>query len=51
MKDSVHFEDMIAERGIEREWIHRTELDPDRTEEQDDGTRHFIKKIPEYGNR
>lgn len=42
---------MLKERGIEREWVDRTTRDPDRTEEHDDGTRHFIKQIPEFGNR
>ncbi len=46
-----HFVDMLKERGIEREWVDRTIRAPDRTEEHDDGTRHFMLQIPEYGNR
>ncbi len=42
---------MLNERGIEPEWADRTTRDPDRTEEHDDGTWHFIKQIPEFGNR
>jgi len=44
---------MLKERGIEREWVERTETetDPDRVEEHDDGTRHLLKQIPEFGNR
>ena len=51
MRDSLHFDDMLNERGIRREWADRTTQNPDRTEVHDDGTRHFIKMIPEFGNR
>ena len=51
MRESGHFEDMLDERGIKREWADRTTRDPDRTEEHDDGTRHFIKRILEFGSR
>jgi len=51
MQDSIHFDDMLNEREIKREWTDRTMRDPDRTEERDDGTRHFIKQIPEFGDR
>ena len=51
MKDSVHFRDMLKERGIKQDWADRTTRYPDVTEDHDDGTRHFIKIIPEYGNR
>ena len=51
MEDSIHFRDMLNERGIEREWINRAVQEPDRIENSEDGTRHFIKKIPEFGNR
>jgi hypothetical protein len=46
-----HFGDMLKERGIAPEWAERTRTEPDRTEDRDDGTRHFIKRIPEFGNR
>jgi hypothetical protein len=42
---------MLKERRIEREGIDRTTNDPDRREDHQDGTRHFIKQIPEFGNR
>jgi hypothetical protein len=42
---------MLKERGIEPEWVDRTIRDPDQTEDHDDGTRHFIRQIPEFGNR
>lgn len=51
MKDSIHFADMLRERGIKREWVNDALQNPERTEDHDDGTRHFIKRIPEYGNR
>ena len=46
-----HFGDMLKERGIAPEWAERAVASPDRIEDHDDGTRHFIKQIPEFGNR
>ena len=51
MEESAHFGDMLNERGIAREWVERALREPQRTEEHDDRTRHFIKQIPEFGNR
>lgn len=51
MEDSIHFADMLQERGILREWVGATIETPERTEEHDDGTRHYIRRIPEFGNR
>ncbi len=51
MEDSIHFADMLREREIKREWVNAALESPDRTEDHDDGTRHFIKQIPEFGNR
>lgn len=51
MEDSIHFADMLRERGIKRTWVDAALENPDRTEEHDDGTRHFIKQIPEFDNR
>jgi len=42
---------MLKERGIRREWADRALEAPDRIEDHEDGTRHYIKQIPEYGNR
>jgi len=42
---------MLNERGIEREWADITVLHPVRTEDHADGTRHYIRQIPEKGNR
>jgi hypothetical protein len=42
---------MMKERGIEQEWVDRCLNAPDKKEELPDGTRHFLKQIPEFGNR
>ena len=42
---------MLIEREIEREWVNRAVHEPDEVEDYEDGTRHFIKQIPEFGNR
>lgn len=51
MDDTTHFGNMLNERGIEREWANRAIEEPDSIEDHTDGTRHFIKQIPEFGNR
>ena len=51
MEDSIHFADMLRERAIKREWVNLALDMPDRKEDHDDGTKHFIKQIPEFGNR
>lgn len=51
MRDSAHFCDMLVERMIDRAWVERATSEPDRTEDHGDGTRHYIKQIPEFGNR
>jgi hypothetical protein len=38
---------MLKERGIACEWADLAVREPDRTEDRDDGTRHFIRRIPE----
>ena len=48
MEDTTHFKDMLNERGIRLEWADRTVQEPDKIEDHDDGTRHFIKQIPEF---
>ena len=44
MEDTAHFKDMLNERGISLEWADRTVHDPDKTEDHDDGTRHYINR-------
>ena len=51
MAETNHFDDMLEERGIRREWADRTVKEPEKTENRDDGTRHFMRRIPEFGNR
>lgn len=51
MDETKHFWGMLDERGITREWVERTENEPDQTQDHEDGTRHFIKQIPEFDNR
>lgn len=42
---------MLKERKILPEWIDITIEDPDYTKFRDDGTMHYIRSIPENGNR
>jgi hypothetical protein len=51
MDETNHFGDMLRERNILRAWVQRAEDEPDRVENHDDGTRHFIKQIPENEGR
>ena len=51
MNDTKHFIDVLRERGIKRKWINATILTPDKIEDYDEGTRHYIKQIVEFDNR
>jgi hypothetical protein len=51
MKDTIHFASMLSERAIKMDWADHAVREPDRTEDHPDGTRHFIKQIPENENR
>jgi len=51
MEFSQHFNQMLEERNIHRDWIDQALAAPDDAMDIEDGTRHYIKKIPEYGNR
>jgi len=51
MEFTQHFRQMFEERSIKKEWIDRTIHAPDKKENHADGTTHFIKQIPEHGNR
>ncbi|MCU0858569.1 MAG: DUF4258 domain-containing protein [Pontiellaceae bacterium] len=42
---------MLKERGIRREWADLAIEAPDRIEEHQDGTRHYIKQILDFENR
>jgi hypothetical protein len=51
MQDTKHFRDMLKERSIDPAWADATVTEPDHIENESDGTRHYLKQIPEYGNR
>jgi len=44
---TVHARSMMLERGITEAWVFRTLSEPDRMEEQEDGTIHYLKRISE----
>ena len=51
MEYTRHFNEMLEERNIRQSWIEQAVRNPDRTENREDDTRHFIRQIPEHGNR
>jgi hypothetical protein len=53
LKWTQHSQDVLLKRKISLEWIDRTIDDPDKTcpDEVDPELRHYLKIIPEYGNR
>jgi hypothetical protein len=51
MDFTAHCRQMLQERQIPVEWAERALIQPDRTEDRVDGTRHYIKQIAEHGNR
>jgi hypothetical protein len=51
MEYGIHFRNMMEERGIPQEWIERCLNNPDALDDCPDGTRHFIKQIPEFEDR
>ncbi len=48
---SKHFKRMMEERSISLEWVERAMDNPEKTEDHDDGTRHYLCRIKEHGNR
>jgi len=46
-----HFKDVLKERSISTAFIKRALDKPEKTEENNDGTKHFLKRISEHGNR
>ena len=46
-----HAEDALAERKISREWVSRVIAAPERTESPGDGTKHYLARIREHGQR
>ena len=51
MIQTQHFKDMLSERNIRIKWVDETLEMPDNTEEHEDGTVHFLKKVQERDNR
>jgi Domain of unknown function (DUF4258) len=51
MEFARHFNLMLEERMISREWVDQTLESPEHVESREDGAQHFMKRIPEYGNR
>ncbi len=43
MIDTKHFKDMLKERNIPLDMVNTTIALPDRIEEKDDGTIHYLK--------
>jgi hypothetical protein len=48
---SKHAQDVMRERNIPEEWVHRAVDSPDRTEHPAGGTTHYLKAIPKHGGR
>ena len=42
---------MLRVRRIDLAWVVRALVDPDHLESPEDGTVHYLKAIPERGNR
>jgi hypothetical protein len=51
MEFTRHFNQMLEERNILSKWVDQALKAPDHVEDIEDGTRHYIKQINEYGNR
>jgi hypothetical protein len=48
---SEHAKDMLRERNISEEWMWRAVDSPDRSTVGVDDNMHYIKAIPEHGDR
>jgi hypothetical protein len=46
-----HFEDMLLGRQIDMSWVERAIPEPESMEEPEDGTRHYLRRITERGER
>jgi hypothetical protein len=46
-----HFKDMLQERSIPMSFITITLTKPEKVENHDDGTMHFLRQIPRRDNR
>ena len=46
-----HFRAMLKERAIPMAYIKGTLAKPEKIEDRSDGTKHFLRQVPEHGNR
>ena len=46
-----HAEHVMAERGLDEEFIRRAVTSPDLVQHQPDGTTHYLRMSPEHGGR
>ena len=51
MEFAEHFKNMLKERSIQQEWVDRVLHEPQKMEDHEDGTRHFLNQIEEHGDR
>lgn len=54
MEFAKHFKRMLEERSIRQEWVDKGVNEPEKVEDYEDyedGTRHFLQRIEEHGNR
>ena len=51
MEYTRHFKAMLKERSIPMSLIKRTLAKPEKVEDHSDGTKHFLRQIPEHDNR
>ena len=42
---------MLGERSIRQEWVDKCVSEPEKIEDHEDGSRHFLRSIEEHGNR
>jgi hypothetical protein len=48
---SKHAQDVIKERRIEEAWVEQTLEDPEREDEKEDGTIHYVRTIDDREGR
>jgi len=51
MEFTKHFRNMLEERSIRKEWADKCVNEPEKIEDHEDGSRHFLRRIEEHGNR
>jgi hypothetical protein len=51
MEFTKHFSAMLEERSIRKEWVDKAVNEPEKVEDHEDGTRHFLARIQKHGDR